>query len=223
MPCPPRIPGKHLADRARPVPTCEWSRSLTLYRTGHALSLRANSCPFYLIRILMQMPERKSPRAEWLTYNEGDFFVTVCTKDKIHFFGEIVDGRMTFTEVGEYLDRELHDFFMHHHEIEVLLYTVMPNHFHAIVRINGYSMCADRARPVPTSGQSQSRRNTVLTTYIGSLKSAVSKFAHSKGVLFAWQSRFHDHVIRGTDDGNRIAQYIINNVAKWDADCFYSM
>ena len=33
-----------------------------------------------------------------------------------------------------------------------------------------------------------------------------------------WQKRYWDHIIRNENDYNRIANYIINNPAKWDED-----
>ena len=43
---------------------------------------------------------------------------------------------------------------------------------------------------------------------------------HSRqnNIPFAWQSRFHERIIRNTDEMNHIAEYIENNVAKWDLD-----
>jgi hypothetical protein len=32
---------------------------------------------------------------------------------------------------------------------------------------------------------------------------------------FAWQTRFHDHIIRNQSEYQRIDQYITNNPAKW--------
>ena len=36
-----------------------------------------------------------------------------------------------------------------------------------------------------------------------------------------WQKLFHDHVIRGENDYLKIWQYIDDNPAKWEEDCFY--
>lgn len=41
------------------------------------------------------------------------------------------------------------------------------------------------------------------------------------GLEFAWQPRYHDHKIRGVQDGNNISDYIENNVYNWESDCFY--
>ena len=43
-----------------------------------------------------------SSRATWHEYNGGMYFVTVCTQNKEHYFGEIQDGVMHLTEIGEY-------------------------------------------------------------------------------------------------------------------------
>jgi hypothetical protein len=36
-----------------------------------------------------------------------------------------------------------------------------------------------------------------------------------------WQKSFHDHIIRGEADYLHIAEYISNNPARWQDDCFY--
>ncbi|MBE6283789.1 MAG: transposase [Mediterranea massiliensis] len=81
-------------------------------------------------------PQRKSPRADWLEYNEGRYFVTVCTRDHRHCFGEIENGVMTLTTVGRYLDEELKNAALHQSYIRVLQHVVMPNHFHAIIEVD---------------------------------------------------------------------------------------
>ncbi len=73
-----------------------------------------------------------------------------------------------------------------------------------------------------TIGQQRFRnqgKNT-LSSIIGSYKSAVTKNAHHINTHFAWQTRFHDHVIRNTEACQRIHHYIINNPQKWQADKF---
>lgn len=33
---------------------------------------------------------RKSPRANFLDYDGGDYLITICTTQKIHYFGEVL-------------------------------------------------------------------------------------------------------------------------------------
>ena len=66
----------------------------------------------------------------------------------------------------------------------------------------------------------QNQGKNTLSSIIGSYKSAVSKHAHRLGFGFAWQSRFHDHIIRYEQSYQTISEYIINNPIKWNEDKF---
>lgn len=37
-----------------------------------------------------------------------------------------------------------------------------------------------------------------------------------------WQRSYHDHIIRGEKDYQKIWEYIETNPLKWELDCFYS-
>lgn len=153
-----------------------------------------------------------------MEYNEGLYFVTICTNHMIHRFGEIHDGIMDYSPVGHFVDTELSHSQIHHPYIEVPLHVVMPNHLYAIVAVGTRraASASDRTISLPE------RSHMLLSTYIASLKSAVTRFAHTNGFQMEWQTRYHDHAIRGTDELNNIAQYIKNNVARWETDRFFS-
>ena len=180
---------------------------------------------------------RKSPRAKWLEYNEGVYFLTICTLNHVHYFGSIVDGEMCLSAVGAFLQNELEHVEQHHPHVSVLQYVVMPNHVHAIVEIgekisNHATRCDSEntnhaTRCVPTCEERvgkkiQCGKRPLLSSFVGSLKAAVIRYAHSIAIPFAWQTRYHDHAIRGVDDCNKISAYITNNVANWETDCFYA-
>jgi len=62
-----------------------------------------------------------------------------------------------------------------------------------------------------------------LSTMMRSYKSAVTKWCNDNHISnFAWQSRFHDHVIRNQEEFDRIEHYIITNIENWDKDKFYT-
>lgn len=79
--------------------------------------------------------------------------------------------------------------------------------------------------PQQTIGQKrfQHQGKNTLSSIIGSYKSAVTKHAHRLGFDFAWQSRFHDHIIRDEQSFQTIAAYIANNPLKWGNDKFNKM
>lgn len=201
----------------------------------------------------------ESARAEWHDYNGGTYFITICTKDREHFFGEIVDGEMVLSEIGNYATEQFRNATTHYPYAEIPLFTIMPNHVHAVVVI---SPCRDVARYVSPSAQETIEKRDVahnvqpmglinsqgdvarnvstaktekneymaerspkqgsLAVVIRGIKSSVTKHANENGIYFAWQPRFHDHIIRDIDELNAIAAYIENNVANWKDDEFYT-
>ena len=80
-----------------------------------------------------------SARAWWHQYNGGTYFVTICTKDREHFFGEIENNVMTLSEIGECLKEQIlatpkkrPDMNM-----DIPTFAIMPNHVHLIAVIGG--------------------------------------------------------------------------------------
>lgn len=60
-----------------------------------------------------------------------------------------------------------------------------------------------------------------LASVVRGFKIGVTKYAKENDLAFAWQPRFHDHIIRNQYEMNRITNYIQNNVIRWKDDCFY--
>lgn len=185
----------------------------------------------------------ESARAEWHDYDGGIYFITICTKHREHFFGEIDDGNMELSDIGNYTAEQFQNVSAHYPYAEIPLFTIMPNHVHAIVVI---SACRDVAcnvlsMPMETIAREdvaryvstdltdkneymaeRSPKHGSLAAVIRGLKSAVTKYANEYEILFAWQPRFHDHIIRDNSELNRVATYIENNVANWKDDELYT-
>lgn len=155
-------------------------------------------------------PVRKNIRAEFHDYCGGEYFVTICTRDKEHYFGHIKDNRMIMTPIGRYANDSLENLETHFHYVSVRQFVVMPNHIHAIISIKG-DEAAQKSMP---------QTRTPLGVVVGGFKQEVTMYARRNNIEFAWQTRYHDHIIRNSKDGNKIAEYIENNVSRWDADCY---
>ena len=192
------------------------------------------------LRIMTMEQYRKSPRAKFLDYDGGAYFITICTRKRGHYFGEIYDRKMHLNKIGKFVELQLSSASDFCKDIDVPLFTIMPNHIHAIVVVNRRDMplaCINRRdmplacingnllqrapNPMLRANPTNQRHIPALSRYISSFKGAVTKYAKSQGLDFGWQSRYHDHFIRGTHDGNKISEYIINNVAAWHEDCFF--
>ena len=77
--------------------------------------------------------------------------------------------------------------------------------------------------PLDKNEEMQRRSNCCgrLSRIIGQYKSVVTKYANQNDISFAWQPRFHDHIIRNWTEMNHIARYIQNNPMQWELDRFY--
>lgn len=57
-----------------------------------------------------------------------------------------------------------------------------------------------------------------LSSIVRGIKIGTTAYARRNNLPFAWQARFHDRIIRDQEEMNRIAEYIENNVARWEYD-----
>ena len=82
-----------------------------------------------------------SARAAWHDYNGGIYFVTICTAGREHYFGEITDGEMHLSAIGEYTMQCIENITQHNPYANVPLFVIMPNHLHLIVVIDDTNGC----------------------------------------------------------------------------------
>ena len=177
-----------------------------------------------------------SARAWWHRYNGGTYYVTICTKNRENYFGRIVDGAMEMSEMGKCLNEQilLTSQMRADMNVEIPLFSIMPNHVHLIVVIgdNVYNTPVEYDDGVSTGRDtmpcvSDSINNTLspqsknLASIIRGIKIGTKAYATTNNIVVDWQPRFHDHIVRNVDELNAIANYIEDNVANWKEDDFY--
>ena len=167
----------------------------------------------------------------WDYGNDGAYFITICTKYRHHFFGEIIMGEfeqeMDLNKIGKIADQYWEEIPDHFPIIELGKYVVMPNHVHGILIIDNPGKTIDSnsdSKKEKTIGQLrfQNQGKDTISSVVGSYKSAVSKEAYKLFPDFAWQARFHDHIIRDAESFERIQNYIENNPKNWKEDRFFT-
>ena len=63
-----------------------------------------------------------------------------------------------------------------------------------------------------------------VSSIIAAYKAAVTRRARREGVWTdgpLWQGRFHDRIVRGEPEADRIRRYVAQNPARWTADPFH--
>jgi len=172
----------------------------------------------------------QSIRANWHDYKGGNYFVTICTKSRKQYFGKIINYKMILTEIGEYLHEQIIKTpeMRPDMNLEIPLFVIMPDHVHLIVSIgNNQYNCGDKIHNNCGGAMHCASTTTIeslnkispqsknLASIIRGIKISTTTYARKQGIPFAWQTRFHDHIIRNTNEMNRIAKYIKENVTKW--------
>ena len=153
---------------------------------------------------------RKSPRwKKWDYSTPGIYFITICTKNREQYFGEVRQGKMNLSQIGIIADLLWYEIKNHHKNVELDEYVIMPDHIHGII-INRTDGGGNTDITPIGMGHAPS-----LSVIVGGYKSAVSKHAHRLGFDFKWQTSFHDHIVRNEFSLKRIQNYIIQNPMKW--------
>lgn len=174
-----------------------------------------------------------SARAQWWDYGwNGAYFITICTKNRQHFFGEIEDGISKLSPVGHFANSCWDEIPKHFPFVKLGEFVVMPNHIHGIVVIDkqderhinvgtqNFASLQTTIQPKPKNQFGPQSKN--LASIIRGFKIGVTKKGRLIHNDFAWQSRFHDHIIRNDAEYQHISDYIINNPTNWKDDKFYT-
>lgn len=201
------------------------------------------------------------------------YFITICTKDRICYFGKIVETpihgvstqnahvvdtrsenvekrliaslthepQMRPSEIGQIANQYWLEIPERFPFVRLGNHIIMPNHVHGIVIIEKPNDGRDsqiNERNVETrliaslletkqpiggiTGNHNPMLHDNLSKIIRWYKGRMSFESRKIHTDFAWQSRFHDHIIRDDKSFHTISEYIIDNPLKWAEDKFYT-
>ena len=203
------------------------------------------ACGYYLAGV---KPNRRSIRLPGYNYaSAGWYFVTICCKDRMHLFGEIVgaygirpqigndkspqEPQVILSQLGEIVRDEWLKTAEMRPEVELGEFVVMPNHFHAIIGLFDNAMLPMETglqnlcdTPMQTGVCDTPLRSPAKTigAIIRGFKSAVTGHARRKGLAVdIWQRNYYEHIIRNEESYRKIAGYIRNNLANWQEDEYF--
>ena len=187
---------------------------------------------------------RRSIRLRNYDYSSaGAYFVTILVKDRECLLGQVADGEMRLSEIGEVVRAIWESLPERYPGVELDESVIMPNHMHGIIVITPEAEQAavadwDARRsarevravhepplrapplrsPAPTALE---RRRMLLPKIVGYFKMNTAKRANQirsmPGAPF-WQRDYYEHVIRDEYDLQRIRDYIAGNPLKWELD-----
>ncbi|HRZ95020.1 MAG TPA: glucose-6-phosphate dehydrogenase [Candidatus Moranbacteria bacterium] len=84
------------------------------------------------------MKNRKLNRLNSYDYSQqGMYFITICTKNREEFFGEIKNTEMVLNDVGKIILKNLNNVSNYSPSVFLDENIIMPNHVHLIIEIIG--------------------------------------------------------------------------------------
>ena len=155
---------------------------------------------------------RKSLRNTAINYRNGWFFVTCQVAHNKSIFGAIVGDRCELNSFGQQVEAYWRALPAKYPELELDEFVLMPNHFHAIVRIR--------------------YRSTNKEQHLGFL---MSRFKGGTGYIYGklrrcgevadigehlWQFDYWDKIVTSEDQLAAIRKYIRENPKNWSRDRF---
>ena len=157
---------------------------------------------------------------DWDYGSDGAYFITICVKNRECVFGEIINGKIKLSKIGEIVFNEWIKTKQIRSNVELDEFVVMPNHFHGIVVIKCDGVethCNASLRAQIKNKFGPQSKN--LPAIIRGFKGTTTKQIHLTGFdNFSWQPRYYEHIIRDENELNSIRRYITNNPLKWELD-----
>ncbi|MBI3332286.1 hypothetical protein HYZ99_05030 [Candidatus Peregrinibacteria bacterium] len=180
---------------------------------------------------------RTNRMKNWDYSSSACYFVTICTKGKLHWFGEIEKGKMTMSDVGKIVETYWKEIPNHFPHARLDQFVMMPDHLHGILifdrslvetchghvskkqqttKINGNSSNEMRDSRVSTNERRLRLVPKSLGAVINQFKMTCTKKIHAMGYDdFHWQTRFYERCLRSEGALNAIRTYIKSNVSRW--------
>ncbi len=142
----------------------------------------------------------------------GAYYITICTQNRRCLLSRIVGRGLApaetqYTAYGKIAREQLFLLEKRYPYLKIDQYVIMPNHIHVILFIE--ETLDLNPRPAITD---------IVCAY-KSLTARECKKVQPIDKLF--QTSFYEHVIRGREDYDEIAEYIVNNPKQWELDQLY--
>lgn len=156
----------------------------------------------------------------------GMYFITICTKNKIPWFGHVKNGIMGLNIIGCIIQNEWYKTEKIRKNVKLDEFITMPNHVHGIIEILNNNV--ETLRRNVSTGKNKfmskiSPKSNSLSSIVRSFKSACANNIHKIGYpQFQWQARFYEHIIRVDSESlEKIRHYIKYNPKMWYRDRNY--
>ena len=156
---------------------------------------------------------RRSVRLKGYDYTKpGAYFVTVVTRDRKSWFGDVLDGEMQLNDMGQLVTNAWESIATQYSYVKPDAYILMPNHLHGIIVTTEQD--TDHTKK---SGPPRKPLGRLIGAFKTMSTNRVNLNQSTPGWTL-WQRGFYDHVIRNDRERDRVREYIVHNPKTWESD-----
>ncbi len=168
-------------------------------------------------------------KSSWDYRWAGSYLITICTRNRQPFFGNIEAGKMHLLPAGILAHVFWYEMQSRNKNISLGPFIVMPDHIHGILILENEPSdggdvgeetrhalsLQDGAAKTQRQMRYQNPGAKSVSTLVGAYKSAVTKHANRLELPHGWQPRFHDQLIRDQRHFDNASNYVRTNVSRW--------
>ena len=132
---------------------------------------------------ISNLPNRQSIRLSNYDYSqEGSYFITLVTQDRLHLFGKIEDGKMILNSLGKILEEEWKMTIQLRPNITLGEFIIMPDHMHMILTISSKMEKKEDREWIHSNPKSPSHTiGAIIRGFKGASTKKINLFLNSTG------------------------------------------
>ncbi len=160
-------------------------------------------CLYGLLRLKAM---KQSLRMKGWDYSRSStYLITICTKNRQRFFGEMRNGQLVLSEMGRIAQESILSIPEYSPNTRIRGQVVMPDHVHFIISFRRIVSTDDSG-----SGAFHPQKGT-LGSVIRGYKSGVTSRIRKIKTSFEWQTRYHDQILSTENAIQEAYRYIKEN------------
>jgi len=169
---------------------------------------------------------RRSIRLKGYDYTRpGAYFITICTHERAHLFGAVVEGKMQLNDAGRIAEQCWRDIPVHFPHVQLDAFVIMPNHVHGVLwivahdgaRVGATHASPLRNAPIPPRGPVPQSIGAIIGQFKSAVTRQINALRNAPGAP-VWQRNYYEHIIRNEQALNAIRRYIVENPLRWHLD-----
>ncbi|MBR6373056.1 MAG: hypothetical protein IKS20_07735 [Victivallales bacterium] len=170
----------------------------------------ASAAPFAPFAPFASFPRRKSLRNANINYSAGCWAVTIQVAKNKSLLGAIVGDKVVLNELGQKVEAYWRGLPAKYPELELFDYIVMPNHFHALLRI------------LWRATNREHHLGFLMSRFKGGTSFIYGKMCREGSLVGVgsslWQRDYWDDLITSDEEFAGWQKYIRENPANWSRD-----